>query len=469
MKTIFKDKGKIAISEKINGFFSTKFYDNYDSVIVGHMHDTYIGCCTYRDGITKGRGKKEDVVGLHAFWIDIDFQDDVHKKDGLVSREKVDEVLKEFPQPTVKVCSGYGYHLWYALKESVDVTRKEDKQLWEHRVKMFQDTFRKHFTVDATHNLDRILRVPNTMNLKRDPVLVTAEYNKVKYEYRDLMPVEPQVVTENVTEHIPVTSNGKAPVEKINALCAQNKAFCDVYHGKQSVGDGTPSAIDFSLAVYCLKEEFEPGEVKETLIMSHIVREGKRNKKHGRQDYFDRTITRASQVVESEMLLGLKVFKFVKYNADPPHYELVTDKGVINMPAIGDLLSVSKFRVRVAESLNFIPSLPKQKDWTPIAERIFSYLDIVDLGSEGTDESLILQYIEEYCLTEGVVEDGAGNIFTSDGFLYIVLGQFRKWLDTHQRFSVTAKRLAFLMRKNGFKPASKRIGDEVIRSWEKRQ
>ena len=58
LETIFKKQGTIAISEKINGFHTT-FYNNHDDIVLGDKHDTYIGCCTYREGIAKGRGKRK--------------------------------------------------------------------------------------------------------------------------------------------------------------------------------------------------------------------------------------------------------------------------------------------------------------------------------------------------------------------------------------------------------------------------
>lgn len=469
LNTIFHSRqGRIAIIEKVNNHLVTKFYESPDDVIVGHLNDTYVGCCSYRDGIDRGRGKKADVVGLHAFWVDIDFNDGTHKKDGLPTRGEAETIIdNHFPCPTIKVMSGYGIHLWYVLRESISLNRDEDKQLWEHRMKMFQDRFRKYFIVDSTHNLDRILRVPGTMNHKHGKsVPVSSSYNEDSlYDWNDLKPDDDE--QKQVVTAISVKSNGKAPVDKINALCDENDAFCDVFNRKVVVGDGTPSAYDFSIAIHCLKAGFDPGEVKETIIASTIANDGKMSKKHYRQDYFDKTLTKASMVVESELILGFKVIKFIKYLSEPPSYELQTDKGVVRFNSFAEILQPGKFSLRVAEYLDFRPSLPKPKDWLPIVDELLVRQEKVDLGQDGTVQDVVEAGIDKFKYDEGVCEEGIGKAFNHDGKFCIQLGEFRNWLDLRMRTSMHINKLAKHMRIAGYCPDRLIIEGERVRVWSK--
>ena len=92
------------------------------------------------------KAKKPDIEAVRALHVDVDIYD-----------EATLAALRAFsPKPTVIVFSGGGYQaLWRLSEPSTDFERVEQTNIW----------LAEKLGGDNCHNIDRLLRLPGTINL----------------------------------------------------------------------------------------------------------------------------------------------------------------------------------------------------------------------------------------------------------------------------------------------------------------
>jgi hypothetical protein len=135
--------------------------------------NVFFGVAKYRTGDNR---KKENVLGLKAFWLDVDCgpskaepNPKTGRPDGYVDQKAGLRALMTFcktvglPPPTL-VSSGGGIHAYWPLER--EVSRSD----WEAVAERFKDVCRaQNFYVDnAVFEVARILRVPGTFNFKEE-------------------------------------------------------------------------------------------------------------------------------------------------------------------------------------------------------------------------------------------------------------------------------------------------------------
>ncbi|MDR3562100.1 MAG: DUF927 domain-containing protein [Negativicutes bacterium] len=137
--------------------------------------DVYFGVCLLSHQVESGRGKEEDIGAITALFADIDLASGNHNtgRNYPETVEKAMELLTPFPKPSVLVHSGGGLHAYWLLDKPVIINNDEDRVLAKKLVSGFQNALIKEFAergyeMDNTGDLARILRVPETLNLK-DP------------------------------------------------------------------------------------------------------------------------------------------------------------------------------------------------------------------------------------------------------------------------------------------------------------
>lgn len=183
-----KDQGffKILDSRAINAFIRT----NRDS-------DLYFAVAT-RDGKS---GKKDSIVSIPALWCDIDFKE--------IEQSEVEKRLDVFPfQPTVRVSSGGGMHLYWKLREPSD---KSEIEQVESALRWIAVTLGGDM---ASTDASRILRVPNTKNHKYKPPrpVILQHCNGTTFNLSDFLELVPhdtaQSDTSNVIQFKPLMDDG---------------------------------------------------------------------------------------------------------------------------------------------------------------------------------------------------------------------------------------------------------------------
>jgi hypothetical protein len=135
--------------------------------------NAFFGVAKYKTGDNR---TKENVLGLKAFWLDVDCgpakaepDPKTGRPDGYVDQKAGLEALKSFcknvglPTPTL-VNSGGGIHAYWPLEETVP------RRDWEAVAERFKEVCRtQNFYVDnAVFEVARVLRVPGTFNFKQE-------------------------------------------------------------------------------------------------------------------------------------------------------------------------------------------------------------------------------------------------------------------------------------------------------------
>ncbi|MGD9806306.1 MAG: hypothetical protein AB7O71_10760 [Hyphomicrobiaceae bacterium] len=118
---------------------------------IGRKANVYFGVAARKH---RG-GTKKDVLATSALWFDLDSKNKGWSIDACLQR------IGSLPpdlQPSALVHSGGGLHGYFLLR----------KPLRDHaRIEEYNAAIRDAFSGDAVQNVDRILRVPDTFNLKR--------------------------------------------------------------------------------------------------------------------------------------------------------------------------------------------------------------------------------------------------------------------------------------------------------------
>jgi hypothetical protein len=142
--------------------------------------DVYVGMGLRREA--RGayeRGKLDDVIGIPSLWDDLDLHGPAHKKQRLpTTREEALALLAELPvAPSVVVDSGWGIQPHWLLDHLWIFTDAGERRAAGALVRRFQAMIHERatahgWTLDSTHDLTRVLRIPGTLNHKLVPVPV---------------------------------------------------------------------------------------------------------------------------------------------------------------------------------------------------------------------------------------------------------------------------------------------------------
>ena len=88
--------------------------------------DTYFCVSGFEPGITGGRGRPENVVGLSSLFLDLDGDWGAHAAEVLPTREQCDQILEDAPLDiTMTVATGGGLHAYALLNELIQPAKPE--------------------------------------------------------------------------------------------------------------------------------------------------------------------------------------------------------------------------------------------------------------------------------------------------------------------------------------------------------
>ena len=154
-----KHKGFVEV-RTINEVAKAYFFSSVDELIADVFHlkgNVYFGICPRQ---TRGDGTKKNIKFIVALWADIDVGTKGHKKPSKYN--DMNEALKalrsfEYP-PSIIINSGYGLHCYWLLKAPEEINTGF--------VEGVMKGISGYLGGDSTQDITRILRVPETMNLK---------------------------------------------------------------------------------------------------------------------------------------------------------------------------------------------------------------------------------------------------------------------------------------------------------------
>ena len=123
------------------------------------------------------RIKVADAAGIIALVGDLDFADD-ENPDRPADQAEALKLIEKFPLvPTAIIHSGHGLQCFWLLEEAWlfgddDAERQAAEALGKAWGKQLQRIAEEHgFTLDSVHDLARVMRVPGTVNVKREPAV----------------------------------------------------------------------------------------------------------------------------------------------------------------------------------------------------------------------------------------------------------------------------------------------------------
>jgi hypothetical protein len=448
---------------------------------------------------------QKDIIGIPALWIDIDIQDAVHKKPNLPGSIK--EAMKLFDwleqKPTMIVNSGHGLQAWWVFNEPWTFDGESEHSDAASLAKRFVYGFKLHaakynWDVDSVHNLDRVLRVPGTMNCKSKLVPVELiECNDLRYNPSDFEDILPEVVetdytvtVDSIEGQLVLKPGAKLNMAKFEALAeVESKFKLSWEHKRKDLQDQSASSYDLALVNYAAKAGWSSQELAD-LMIAH--REKYRTDLKLRQDYYQRTISVALKNAEryraeEEILSGdtenpedvrerlsktlnLKITGFCKYVTDRPVYKLITsDYGDIMFDGVETLSSPTKFRNQVMAVTNTVPPRFKTDKWDSVLKNLFSIVEEVTIGEEATEKGQASSWLEQYLGDKPVMENAetamvSGDPFRQDGNTYIFGPDFRKWIRVVHMEKVSPKQLGSMLRAIGAEPEVLRIETEAGRT-----
>jgi len=110
-------------------------------------------------------GKKENCTVLTALFVDIDYGKEGHKKESIFpDYDTAFNLIEKYPiKPTFIVHTGHGFQLYWKLKDPVNLNSESIPQI-EGILKQLSLSIGGDFT----HNIDRIFRIPGTLNIKTE-------------------------------------------------------------------------------------------------------------------------------------------------------------------------------------------------------------------------------------------------------------------------------------------------------------
>lgn len=142
--------------------------------------DAYIGVgLAHRDLGRHRRARNEQVVAIPGVWLDIDVDGGPENKTG--AAPTVDAALdlaSAVLPPTLTVSSGYGVHAWHLLPAPWRFADRDDQLAGAKLAAQWSALHRqaaadRGWSIDATHDLARLLRAPGSFNGKgNDPAPV---------------------------------------------------------------------------------------------------------------------------------------------------------------------------------------------------------------------------------------------------------------------------------------------------------
>ena len=142
--------------------------------LVRESKDVYfqVGLQSQKWGTHK-RGKEETTIAIPGFWHDTDIAGPGHKQTALLKDlDAALSLLFDFPvPPTLIVHSGGGLYPFWPLKTPWVFGSDADREAAKNLSKQLQDALndlgrQRGYKLDSTSNLDRVLRIPGSMNFK---------------------------------------------------------------------------------------------------------------------------------------------------------------------------------------------------------------------------------------------------------------------------------------------------------------
>ena len=444
---------------------------------------------------SKTRVTSANVAGIPGLWADIDVAGPTHKKPALPETiEAARELLAQLPfAPTILVHSGHGLQAWWLFSSPWMFQSEEERYQaqalarWWHG-KLAALFHEKGWTLDATHDLARVMRLPGTYNNKAERVPVTvlsSDGPRVSVqELLDLVPMTEEKVVEQicmpVVGEIALSADASPPFEKFMALMENDQKFKRSWNRhRPDLPDQSASSYDMSLASIVVAANWSDQEVADLLIAS---RRSQGDDPKLRADYYRRTIARAKEpkelaeaqecldeIIEGNhedareglletlsKLWGIPIRCFIRWSSNDgaPSFDLeIKASETVHFDSVASITNQKSFRDLVLAATGIVLPRSKNPRWDKQIQALFNAVEDRDTGDETSPESycfrLLSQYFDYSSSGADSPEKGLAQRkhWVEDGYRYFFIDSFLKWVSVQHNMRYSAKEIGTMLKK----------------------
>ncbi|MDE0915770.1 MAG: hypothetical protein OSB57_11415 [Planctomycetota bacterium] len=453
------------------------------------------------------RGYVESASVLPGVWLDLDYGDDGHEKINLPPTEEAAmELVAAMPaEPNIIIHTGGGLHVWWLLLDPFEIT---DDETWARAQHLSHgwgtlarlESEKRGWSMDAVHDLARVMRIPGTKNHKEaygehGREVKTLLYSpEARHDIDGLEVFLPEVRIPpssrrgtDLTEFAFDMDPGIQPDERmLTAAKKLDPKFAKVWDRLTTLA--SQSEYDLSIGNTLADLGWNDQLIVNALIYH---RAGGSSAPKLRHKYYAGTLkliretfpdisesTERMATVSSDIATGLPVTPTVrkqvrddlstmlgmppgceierieKYEGDPPTYALRTPNGTISLGQVSGITRGHLFRDTVAAATNHLIDSKKAAVWAGLAQAILHAAEPVDLGEEVTMDGEVLGWLDGYLGDEGLAKDvtegcEARMPFWRRGEACFFLEGLRAWLRTSRDLRMESRSLARRLRSSG--------------------
>jgi hypothetical protein len=417
--------------------------------------DVYFGvsalCATPQDG---QRGNLAHMGAIGGLWADLDIAGEgEHKKPNLPPTQedafKVLDMLKV--EPSIIIHSGHGLQCYWLFAEPWIFRDEADRQRAADFSRGWNATLqfcarKLGYSLDAVHDLTRVMRVPGTVNHKNpdnplpvtiiDPEDLSAEPYRRSLDKLDMfmVPAEltrPDLKLIEIADAVTPEENA-ALSDLITVACENDSRFKKTWERRRAdLKDQSPSGYDFSLVNQLVQLGASDQEIANALFIWR-KKHGEDPRKVLRRDYLMRTISRARtdagavnalsrieaqftappadedeaekkrQAVMADIskAWGVDILSVTKHGAERSIYsfKLASGRDVV-IGGMMRLLNQDTVRIALGDATGIIIKAVKRDVWHRIVQSLLAVAEFIDNPESERAEQMrgyLAGYFDEY-------------------------------------------------------------------------
>lgn len=343
------------------------------------------------------RCKAGDVVGVAGLWTDIDHAGPgaAHQKKNLPpSFEAALSILPpEFP-PSLIVNSGHGLHAYWLFKEYEEFADEAERdrvatvvKRWERFLLLRAQS--KGWTIDAVHDLARILRIPGTTNAKIADAPVRASihaetdrrYNLSEFEEfvegvplvdgPNIVPIVRRSFTTKEAGGLLIDPMRGLNPEKLALFIENDLKFANTWrHQRPDLPEQSQSAYDMAIGNLLYEAGCTNQEIADALIQNR--REAGAKSKL-RTDYYQRTISRIHTKIRPGGHLPEEAVQTLETNSGPATLAPIHDSAATEIQGLDPVLLKQVICESLSATLGIFFKHPETGEMVPGITRIVKY------------------------------------------------------------------------------------------------
>jgi len=259
-------------------------------------------------GTRKGGGKKEHVISLPGFWVDIDCgkKNEKHESQDH-ARTFMNNHLQDFPEPSLIINSGYGFHVYWLLNKPFRIPGEDTPENID-RFEGIEAGLLQRLQGDLqVKDISRVMRIPGTYNTKQKeykPCFIERGNWDLQHDFEGFRgyytPLEKVTIISPELQK-EVDREGGEAVDMNEVKKRIRGPYWDMI--KQGWGGDlhykSRSEVDFAVIKELRRAGFPPGQVK-WIFLNEFIGQKYREMKHP-DNYLSFTISNADESLEQEL------------------------------------------------------------------------------------------------------------------------------------------------------------------------